>query len=229
MKGILFSEPLFPLVVDGSKIQTRRIIKPQPTYSELSGIKWQGYAYGIGLYDNPKEAYYNFSKAVSHPSYKSGSRYKVGETVYLKEPYHKIDMYIGENVDDDLYYYKYGNCDWLTDSEKSKVDAEISKLKGWKNKMFMPESAARYFIKITSVRVERLQDISDEDCLKEGIYKLPNLEPCTFYGISQNGTDACLGVNPREAYADLINSIDGKGTWERNPYVWVYDFELSPT
>ena len=79
-------------------------------------------------------------------------RYRLNEEVYLKEPY--IDDLSMDDV-----FYKYGEEDPMLDYSYA-----------WKNKLFMPESAARYFIKITGVRIERLQDISDEDCLKEGIY-----------------------------------------------------------
>lgn len=75
--------------------------------------------------------------------------------------------------------------------------------------------------------VERLQDISDEDCLKEGIYEDSGddeFPPSIFYefeGNKDNGFDT-----PREAFAALIDKVSGKGTWESNPYVWAYEFEL---
>lgn len=94
-----------------------------------------------------------------------------------------------------------------------------------KNKLFMPEKYARYYIEITAVRAERLQDISDADCMTEGVisrvaavypyellYQIPEVP--NYYATA------------RQAYASLINNINGKGTWERNPYVWVYDFRL---
>ena len=83
----------------------------------------------------------------------------------------------------------------------------------------MPESIARYFIKITGVSAERLQDISEEDCFKEGV-ELYNNYDGTYGGWTAPST-------LKEAYAALINSIHGNGTWEKNPWVWVYDFELT--
>ena len=89
----------------------------------------------------------------------------------------------------------------------------------------MPESAARHFIKITGVRAERLQDISEEDCLKEGIEeviwngKILKSSKHYFNGYESYGT-------PIEAYAELIDRINGNGTFQRNPFVWVYDFKL---
>ena len=99
---------------------------------------------------------------------------------------------------------------------------QLKNSKGWNNKMFVRADMMPNQIRITNVRIERLQDISDEDCLKEGIRKVVN----------ENGIDvqyyvahaACF-ENPREAFAYLIDKVSGKETWERNPYVYVYDFE----
>ena len=94
---------------------------------------------------------------------------------------------------------------------------------GWDNKMFVRADLMPHQILITNVRIQRLQDISDEDCLKEGVRKVVN----------ENGIDvqyyvghsACFET-PREAFAHLIDEVSGKGTWDSNPWVWVYDFEL---
>lgn len=82
MKGIIFDEHFFKSVVDGCKTQTRRIIKPQPTYSDVSGIKWKGYAYGIvlGIVDKHEKACHNFVKSAL-------LKYKVGDVLYIKEPF----------------------------------------------------------------------------------------------------------------------------------------------
>lgn len=100
------------------------------------------------------------------------------------------------------------------------------------NKMFVKAEYMPHQIRITNVRVERLQDISDEDCIKEGIgisatdnrIGRPFGIPFKYYvGEDKKG---CRYSTPREAYAALIDRISGKGTWERNPFVLVYDFEL---
>ena len=82
-------------------------------------------------------------------------------------------------------------------------------------------------ISITNVRVERLQDISDEDCLAEGIEKVKECE--NLYRVPiyhKSGRITYISADtPREAYAALIDKISGKGTWESNPWVFLYDFE----
>jgi hypothetical protein len=83
-------------------------------------------------------------------------------------------------------------------------------------------------ITITDIRFEKLQDISDEDCLAEGIEKM--IVGCEYYCysfLSPNPNKIWEDFkSPRQAFAALIDKINGKGTWASNPYVWVYDFEL---
>lgn len=93
--------------------------------------------------------------------------------------------------------------------------------------MFVKPELMPHQIRITDVRVERLQDISDEDCLKEGI--APMIVGCEYYVFSFIDKEKGRFLDyktPREAYAALIDKVSGKGTWESNPYVFVYDFEL---
>lgn len=103
---------------------------------------------------------------------------------------------------------------------------------GWHNKLFVQASKMRHFIRITDVRVERLQAITDDACIAEGIYpyyygdEKEKIE-CGFTpdGFSFDRID-CHYPTPREAYAALIDKIAGKGVWDSNPYVFVYEFEL---
>ena len=104
---------------------------------------------------------------------------------------------------------------------------QLKNSKGWNNKMFVRADLMPYQIRITNVRIERLQDISDEDCLKEGIIKgRCGSENTHFMDVYYVPNDIQLYCTPREAFASLIDKVSGKGTWESNPYVWVYDFEL---
>ena len=114
----------------------------------------------------------------------------------------------------------------------------------WTNKMFVSASECIHQIRITNIKVERLQDISDEDCIREGIEEdspyywvpvnmsLPNWRKIVE-GVSDmypNGRDwkvyPHFWDSPRKAFAALIDKISGKGTFESNPWVYVYEFEL---
>lgn len=102
---------------------------------------------------------------------------------------------------------------------------DVYKHAGYKNKMFVKPEDMPHHIEMLNYHVERLQDISDEDCLKEGVlasdkYAMP-------YGIpDRNGGVFFYYSSPREAFAALIDKVSGKGTWESNPLVWVYEFKL---
>ena len=100
---------------------------------------------------------------------------------------------------------------------------------GYNNKMFVKPELMPHQIRITKARIERLQDISDEDVLKEGFCCSFDLEygseiATDFFLDYQNGriSDFC----PQTAYSKLIDSISSKKTWSSNPFVFVYDFEL---
>ena len=130
------------------------------------------------------------------------SRYKVGETVAIAQPYADITPQV----------------DW--------VKCMIRKEKlGWNNKMFVRAEDMPHHIRITKIRIERLQDIKSEDCLKEGLWRAGDvgLEGTTYW---YHGLANSSFRTPQEAYASLIDRISGKGTWANNPYVFVYDFEL---
>lgn len=89
----------------------------------------------------------------------------------------------------------------------------------WTNKMFVAAKDCIHRIRITSIRIERLQDISDEDCLREGIQNRL-LQIYEFDGWPY------FTHTPREAFAALIDKVSRRKVWKENPYVYVYEFEL---
>ena len=101
---------------------------------------------------------------------------------------------------------------------------------GWTNKMFVKADLMPHHIKITNICVERLQEISDEDCLREGVRLWEEADP--EYKLNPLGKLYEIAgrwdgyKSPREAFAALIDKVSGRGTWDSNPLVWVYGFEL---
>lgn len=101
---------------------------------------------------------------------------------------------------------------------------------GWTNKMFVKADLMPHHIKITNICVERLQEISDEDCLREGVRLWEDADP--EYKLNPLGKLYEIAgrwdgyKSPREAFAALIDKVSGRGTWDSNPLVWVYKFEL---
>ena len=105
---------------------------------------------------------------------------------------------------------------------------ELKELPGYRNKMFVRAEYMPHHIRITKIRIERLQDISDKDCLAEGIEVFPDRKICE-YGFRFVKGEALhwIGADSlRQVYASLIDKVSGNGTWESNPYVFVYDFRL---
>lgn len=98
---------------------------------------------------------------------------------------------------------------------------------GWTNKMFVAASMMPHHIRITDIRVERLQDISDENCLREGVIKKFSFFTMgvPIYNYTFTGCNSSY-QNPRAAFAALIDKVSGRGTWNSNPLVWCYSFEL---
>ena len=131
------------------------------------------------------------------------ARYKIGEEIAIAQKY----------------------ADLAYDGEFSRLLGKVIFEKGCHNKMFVKADLMSHSIRITNIRVERLQDISEDDCLKEGIWREDNvgLEGVTYW---YHGLANSSFRTAKEAYASLIDKISGKGTWESNPWVFVYDFEL---
>ena len=131
-------------------------------------------------------------------------RYKIGEEVAVTQPYK--DVY--PNADFDMV----GN-EFMTETA------------GWNNKMFVRADWMPHRIRITDIQLQRLNNLTDEDCLKEGVEKW--IDCYIVSGIMENhGKNNVCFDTPREAFAALIDRISGKGTWERNPWVYAYEFEL---
>jgi len=136
--------------------------------------------------------------------------YKISELVAIAQSYESLGMNpeIALNDRDGIGFYT-----------KTKFAP------GWKNKMFVRADLMPHHIRITDIKIERLQNISDEDCFKEGIFKWDaGQKDIPFY--SFHYADIPDYNDPRDAFAELIDKVSGKGTWESNPYVFVYEFEL---
>ena len=116
----------------------------------------------------------------------------------------------------------YGNCGtWFFPV------AEYGNEAGYTNKMFVKAEYMPYRIKITNIRVEHLQDITYEDCLKEGLYAEQRPAYITYgYRDSKYNFKMLSAKNPIPAFAALTDKIYGKGTWDSNPFVFVYDFKI---
>ena len=217
MKKIMFNDKygLTQAVLEGRKTMTRRVCKydrPNETYDIVFPV------FEPNDYDNDGNIVSPLNYAFGWKNDKGDftgwniPKYKVGEVVAIAQSYESLGMNpeIALNDKDGIGFYS-----------KTKFAP------GRKNKMFVRADLIPHHIRITNIKIERLQDISDEDCLKEGIYKGQCGSADThFMDAYYYKGDIQPYCTPREAFAALIDKVSGKGTWESNPYVFAYEFEL---
>ena len=155
-----------------------------------------------------------------HDIRKAAYALKAGEVVAVAQKYSDVAQGC---YPVDSRYDAFRTANW-GDGE----DGALKSSAGWNNKLFVRADLMPHHIRITNVRVERLQDISDSDIKAEGIDYVNGYSESYFFGFGVKIDKGWikLGNTPREAYAALIDRISDKGTWESNPYVFVYDFEL---
>lgn len=211
MKKIMFNDRygLTEAVLSGRKTQTRRVVSDKlwdewtdyDDFCNNAGVAGLG-EIGVSVtreYDDEK----NF--------FLENCPYNVGEVVAIAQCYADLGF----------------DCTPIIGMDENGMP-EFASETGMYNKMFVRADLMPNRIRITNVRMERLNDISESDCRAEGIDYVNGYSESYFFGFGVKTDKGWirLGNTPREAYAALIDRISGKGIWESNPYVFVYDFEL---
>lgn len=213
MQKIMFSDEygLTQAVLDGLKTMTRRIV----TYPlKFRGVNVAGYfvckrpsgeVTEICMYDEDERM---IDGGQILP------KYKVGEVVAIAQSYKDLG-YDPDSLD--------------RDPKDLGIRGFMKHSAGWNNKMFVLAAACKKHIRITGVKCERLQDISEADCLKEGIIKYTKDGTVFKYDLSDRFEMFSwqdMKRSPREAFSALIDKVSGKGMFASNPYVFVYEFKL---
>ena len=137
--------------------------------------------------------------------------YKVGDVVAIAQPYKDIIECMAEYSDIII-----------------NVDGSINReyKAGWTNKMFVKANLLPHHIRITDVKIERLQDISDDDIIREGVWQFYDNKNLFYVSKNIGYAPDVAFLSAREAFWYLIDNISGKGTWESNPWVVAYEFKL---
>ena len=201
-RPVLFSTEMVRAILDGRKTMTRRVLKGFPQQNP----SWE--------FRRIHE--YAFSKLGTQAYFQD---IESGDGVYgVKCPYGQIG---------DVLWVREAFCyDFDYDDEGDKIIHKSDvcyKASGsepfegkWRPSIFMPRSASRISLRITNIRVEQLNDITEEDAKSEGVTLRQGIDPA-----NPNFTHAW-----RFAFCKLWESINGKGSWEKNPWVWVIEFEV---
>lgn len=208
-KPILFNSDMVRALLDGSKTQTRRVAKPQPKKNE------DGTFYHPHTIANEKI----MASALSGMNPYG----QPGDLLWVRETFKAFNK--------DRVHFK---ADYAGTTRKENTKHGLS----WKPSIHMPRWASRLTLKITDVRVERVQDITDEDAKSEGakfyghididkFHKEGFRDPPRWSLVTPNTTAQCLST-PKWAFANLWNSINEKRGlgWDANPWVWVVEFEV---
>ena len=223
-RPIIFSAESVGAIQDDRKIQTRRVVKPQPT-NENVGIIDQKLADDSGLYmtwlNNPDGGINQDFNA----EYWKCPYGQVGDLLWVKEGWYNPNYEPGEFRDPYLTYYK----------EDRRGEYFLWK---WKSARFMPKVYARIWLEVTSVRVERLQDISYQDVRREGLTNIRNFE---LFGDADHRLKVYQthfkilwdSIHGKKRYGYGVDPDTGKRyrfekpsyPWSSNPYVWVVTFK----
>lgn len=211
-RPIIFSSPMVLALLDGRKTQTRRIIKPQPEVSSIPN-------YGTHAWrpDKQEAHYFDFQNLKSF------------ETAFNPRvccPYSADRLYVRETWREafsethECFAYKADlkyKCGKQTPPDLEQLTALNG---GWKPSIHMPKKACRLWLEVVDIRVERLQDISEEDAVCEGarFTNFGNLPGWHFKDIKSH--EDCLAT-AKYAFANLWESINGVNSWTTNPWVWV--------
>jgi hypothetical protein len=199
-RPILFSGPMVRAILGGRKTQTRRIINPQPSH----GVSRCLYA-KTGWAETDKDGACLCNKPVRS--------YWGGERLWVRETWQRV-----YEVDGERFTTPLANADRVFYDYAATTDCEPPR---WRPSIHMPRAASRLTLEIKSVRVERLQEISEQDALAEGC---PG-ENCYYTpGLVNLVTDD--GLLPQEQYRELWEEINGPDSWAANPFVWVIEFAL---
>ena len=227
---ILFNTDMVRAILDGRKTMTRRVMKPQPK-SKLCYTFAGSHKKDIGRWGYPSNTAHEFwgeefilPDDISEMELKKkwNPPYHTDDILYVRETWHKYKKRIGKGEGCHIAEF-YGYKASIANSE----DAD----EPWKPSIHMPKEAARIWLKVKDVRVERLKDMTDKDALKEGAQGVK----CDHAGLGVYGCTDCMNTGwlepPILEVMGIWNSTIKKSDrdrfgWDANPWVWVIEFEM---
>lgn len=222
MQKIMFNDKygLTKAVLNKRKTQTRRIVKADNLFESDVIESYTVWEKEIQVIANNGESLITLKPP-----------YKIGEVVAVAQSYKTIDDFYQSAFAYNHSAHGMTICefDGVSDDDVRKWNMVAVNYRGkkvWTNKFYVKPELMLHFIRITNIRIERLQDISDEDCLAEGIEFNCNAKSYYVDYRKETGYMVWLGPTARKAYAALIDLVTRKAVWDSNPYVYVYEFEL---
>lgn len=231
---ILFSTSMVQAILEGRKTMTRRVVKNNKLNIYIDDFSFGKTAFtpenhvsvrGKWIDENKEERY-----GESFIKYPFGSK---GDKLWVKELHYRYGKWNKNGTT------KTGKQKWIFkpdnfftavmyfDLQPAVIEKNSYRKTGWykRNSLFMPKEACRVFLEITNIKVERLQEISEEDAIKEGIRTgLTEGYRMTYDYMRKE----FVLYDPIGSYKSLWQSIHGEGSWQKNEWVWVIEFFLLP-
>jgi hypothetical protein len=211
-KPILFSTEMVRAILDGRKTQTRRLVKLKhlkmeevgAIHPDGSGKGWIAWSPGKGITAELTQSVYPGNEGFACPYGQVGDVLWVREAFYSVAPEYDYALSTEKPI--------YPGETWYKADDPAKGP--------WKPGIHMPKSACRIFLEITDRRIERVQDISEEDAVCEGVWLDHSVSPTgyTVYGMPHWPT-------AREAFKVLWSGINGEPSWEQSPWIWCITFK----
>lgn len=249
---ILFSTPMVQAELDGRKTNTRRLKNLEVINENPDKWSFQEKFTHVGKYERDKHAYRFVDGEGSFmdilcPFGRPGDLLWVRENWQLKgwdfeEGTMTVKYATGETYKclahdpDEDSSWLMDKVDWLEDHGYIKPDPTneemfvfTDKKQPYKPSIHMPKEAARIWLQVESVRVERLQDISEQDAIAEGIEKKPGSSSSTMFDYKHYGYDHSYDVEAKASFRTLWDSINGPDSWPANPWLWVISFRVLST
>lgn len=205
---ILFSTDMVKAILEGRKTQTRRMIKPQPK-ENMQYFGWK----------TPEYLEVAFGKDTKIDSLHKPRFGDIGDMLWVRETF-----CLTQPTHPEAYHFGYKCGIMLISDWEASEKYDFSKPDVWKPSIHMPKEAARIWLQITDVRVERLQDISDEDAIAEGIEKHPDDKTNIHYR-NYHHKDFLM-ITPKYSFKTLWESIHSYDSWDANPWVWVISYNV---
>lgn len=200
-KPIIFSGPMIRALLDGTKTQTRRALKPQPdTGARFSGFERDGHAL--------------FTKGSLYG--KQRLRYAPGDRLWVREAWRTIGTWddVSPRNLGSIAPIRYEADAYINQPDYWQGRSEPVKYGRYRHARFMPRRASRLTLTVTDVRVQRLQEISEADARAEGVSPITEPNDLKWEHYAPHGA----------AFVILWNSINGPGAWDANPWVAAYTF-----
>lgn len=204
-RPILFSAPMVRACLAGAKTQTRRVVSPRHDWHvdevpDQRGVSRLWPVFEAYVYAEPETV------EVPCPYGEPGDR------LWVKESIRRTAVPVGEE--------RWCESEYIADGEPTETDVWP-----WKNRalpsIHMPRGLSRLTLEVTAVRVERLQAISEDDAIAEGVRPVCGIEPTRF---SCDGVDG-IYRDTRPCFQALWKVINGAESWAANPWVWVVEFK----